>query len=69
MTTKTPIILCIMDGWGNSTDSPVSAVDRAHTPVIDELIADYPHCQLQASGDVVGLPKGQPGNSEVGHLT
>ena len=69
MTAKTPIILCIMDGWGNSIDSPLNAVDRAHTPVIDELIANYPHCQLQASEGAVGLPKGQPGNSEVGHLT
>ncbi len=69
MTAKTPVILCIMDGWGNSVDSAVNAVERAHTPVIDELMANYPHCQLQASEDAVGLPKGQPGNSEVGHLT
>jgi len=69
MTAKTPVILCIMDGWGSSANSALNAVDRAHTPVIDELIANYPHCQLQASEDAVGLPKGQPGNSEVGHLT
>ncbi|MEC8743323.1 MAG: 2,3-bisphosphoglycerate-independent phosphoglycerate mutase, partial [Pseudomonadota bacterium] len=69
MTAKTPVILCIMDGWGSSANSALNAVDRAHTPVIDELTANYPHCQLQASEDAVGLPKGQPGNSEVGHLT
>ena len=69
MTAKTPVILCIMDGLGSSSNSALNAVDRAHTPFIDELIANYPHCQLQASEDAVGLPKGQPGNSEVGHLT
>ena len=69
MTVKTPVILCILDGWGSVADSAVNAVSRAHTPVIDELMANYPHCQLQASEDAVGLPKGQPGNSEVGHLT
>ena len=57
-----------MDGWGGRW-SAYNAVDKAHTPVIDELMANYPHCQLQASEDAVGLPKGQPGNSEVGHLT
>ena len=69
MTAKTPVILCIMDGWGSSADLAYNAVVKAHTPVIDELMANYPHCQLQASEDAVGLPKGQPGNSEVGHLT
>ena len=69
MTAKTPIILCIMDGWGSSAVSAYNAVDKAHTPVIDELMANHPHCELQASEDAVGLPKGQPGNSEVGHLT
>ena len=69
MTNKTPVILCIMDGWGSSLDSAVNAIDRAQTPVIDKLMANYPHCQLHASEDAVGLPKGQPGNSEVGHLT
>ena len=39
MTAKTPVILCIMDGWGSSANSALNAVDRAHTPVIDELIA------------------------------
>jgi len=58
-----------MDGWGSSTDCAVNAVDRAHTPVMNELMTNYPHCQLQASEGAVGLPEGQPGNSEVGHLT
>ena len=69
MITKTPIILCILDGWGNCADSTFNAIDQAHTPIIDKLMANYPHCKLQASEEAVGLPKGQPGNSEVGHLT
>ena len=69
MTVKTPVILCIMDGWGSSSDSAFNAIYRAQTPVVDRLMANYPHCQLQASEEAVGLPKGQPGNSEVGHLT
>ena len=69
MTAKTPVILCIMDGWGISADAAFNAVEKAHTPFIDKLIVNYPHCQLMASEEAVGLPKGQPGNSEVGHMT
>ena len=49
MTARTPVILCIMDGWGKGTNSAFNAVDIANTPVIDELMANYPHCQLKAS--------------------
>ena len=69
MTTNAPVVLCIMDGWGNSTGQTFNAVAKARTPVVDQLISDHPHCQLRASEQAVGLPAGQPGNSEVGHMT
>ncbi len=58
----------ILDGWGLGTDSNVSAIDHAKTPVIDSLYQNYPHSKLEASGLAVGLPAGQMGNSEVGHM-
>lgn len=61
-------ILIILDGWGIATDKTVSAVDAANTPFIDSLYTKYPHSTLVASGTEVGLPEGQMGNSEVGHL-
>ena len=66
--TNKPVILCIMDGWGLAEASDTNAVTSAHTPFYDHLIAHYPHATLQASGPAVGLPEGQPGNSEVGHM-
>jgi 2,3-bisphosphoglycerate-independent phosphoglycerate mutase len=60
--------LIVLDGWGLAEPGPGNAVSLAHTPVFDELWATYPHTQLQASGRAVGLPRGQMGNSEVGHL-
>jgi len=69
MTAQAPVILCIMDGWGNSTGQVFNAVAKASTPVFDRLTHAYPTCQLRASEQAVGLPEGQPGNSEVGHLT
>lgn len=62
------VILMILDGWGIATDPNVSAVDKAQTPFMDSLFAKYPHARLQASGEAVGLPEGQMGNSEVGHM-
>ena len=62
------VILIILDGWGIATDPSVSAVDKAQTPFIDSLFQNYPHATLQASGEAVGLPEGQMGNSEVGHM-
>ncbi len=66
--TPKPIILMILDGWGYSEDLKGNAVKAAHTPNFDHLWKNYPHTLLSASGLDVGLPKGQMGNSEVGHL-
>jgi 2,3-bisphosphoglycerate-independent phosphoglycerate mutase len=63
------VALVILDGWGIAPPGPGNAVDLAETPVFDELWARYPHTTLAASGPAVGLPDGQMGNSEVGHLT
>ena len=63
------VVLVILDGWGCAPPGPGNAVELADTPVFDQLWRDYPHTQLQASGEAVGLPPGQMGNSEVGHLT
>ena len=62
------VILMILDGWGKSPDPKVSAIDQAHTPFIDSLYQKYPHAQLRTDGLNVGLPEGQMGNSEVGHM-
>ena len=62
------VILMILDGWGISPDPKVSAVDKANTPFIDSLYVDYPHSELRTDGEHVGLPVGQMGNSEVGHI-
>ena len=64
---KKPTTLIIMDGFGISEPSDKNAIYCAKTPVIDELIKTCPHTELQASGEDVGLPEGQIGNSEVGH--
>nr|MDQ3587693.1 2,3-bisphosphoglycerate-independent phosphoglycerate mutase [Actinomycetota bacterium] len=60
--------LVILDGWGLAEPGPGNAVDQARTPVFDELWRSHPHTQLIACGKAVGLPDGQMGNSEVGHL-
>ena len=59
----------ILDGWGLAPPGPGNAVELADTPVFDRLWAEYPHATLNASGEAVGLPHGQMGNTEVGHLT
>ncbi|MEO0558921.1 MAG: 2,3-bisphosphoglycerate-independent phosphoglycerate mutase, partial [Bacteroidota bacterium] len=61
-------LLLILDGYGIAEDPSVSAVDAANTPFLDDLFARYPHSTLEASGRAVGLPAGQMGNSEVGHM-
>lgn len=61
-------VLVVLDGWGLAPPGPGNAVDLADTPVFDALWAKYPHTQLTAGGRAVGLPEGQMGNSEVGHL-
>ena len=61
-------ILIILDGYGIAVDPSVSAIDQARKPFLDDLFARYPHGTLEASGRAVGLPPGQMGNSEVGHM-
>ena len=61
-------ILMILDGWGTSPDPKVSAIDNANTPFIDSLYKNYPYASLRTDGLNVGLPEGQMGNSEVGHM-
>jgi 2,3-bisphosphoglycerate-independent phosphoglycerate mutase len=63
------VALVILDGWGIAPPGPGNAIELAETPVFDRLWREYPHAQLEASGEAVGLPEGQMGNSEVGHLT
>jgi 2,3-bisphosphoglycerate-independent phosphoglycerate mutase len=63
-----PVVLVILDGWGHRGERDGNAILAAKTPVMDSLWQTYPHTLLQASGKEVGLPKGQMGNSEVGHL-
>jgi len=62
------VVLVVLDGWGLAPDGPGNAISLADTPVFDELWSAYPHTQLTACGRAVGLPDGQMGNSEVGHL-
>lgn len=64
----TPVILLVLDGWGLRRERTNNAIALARTPVFDELLARYPHAQLITSGEAVGLPAGQMGNSEVGHM-
>ena len=65
---KKPVMLMILDGFGIAEKSEGNAVALAKKPNFDRLVKEYPHTQLQASGMAVGLPEGQMGNSEVGHL-
>jgi 2,3-bisphosphoglycerate-independent phosphoglycerate mutase len=69
MSTLVPsLALIILDGWGLAEPGPGNAISLAETPVFDRLWAEFPHAQLSAQGRDVGLPEGQMGNSEVGHL-
>jgi 2,3-bisphosphoglycerate-independent phosphoglycerate mutase len=63
------VALVILDGWGITAPGPGNAIELADTPIFDRLWRECPHAQLAASGEAVGLPAGQMGNSEVGHLT
>ena len=62
------VLLCILDGVGLSDEIVGNALYNANTPVLDKLFIDYPNSKLDASGELVGLPIGQMGNSEVGHM-
>ncbi len=64
-----PVVLAILDGWGDREDMSDNAIKSASTPIMDSLWHAYPHTLISASGSDVGLPDGQMGNSEVGHLT
>ncbi|WP_342276620.1 2,3-bisphosphoglycerate-independent phosphoglycerate mutase [Spiroplasma endosymbiont of Nebria brevicollis] len=68
MKTKQPILLCILDGFGIAKTNPNNAISQAKTPNLDYLNKTYAHTEVFASGLAVGLPEGQMGNSEVGHL-
>ncbi|MFA4819069.1 MAG: 2,3-bisphosphoglycerate-independent phosphoglycerate mutase [Patescibacteria group bacterium] len=63
-----PVVLIVLDGWGVAPPSPGNAIMLARKPVWDSLVANYPNCTLQSAGEAVGLPWGEMGNSEVGHL-
>ena len=62
------VLLLILDGWGITQDSKVSAIAQANTPFIDSLYKNYPNAEVRTDGLNVGLPEGQMGNSEVGHM-
>ncbi len=62
------VVLMILDGWGKGLDPEVSAIARANTPFVDSLYTKYPNSELDTFGSAVGLPEGQMGNSEVGHM-
>ena len=63
-----PVVLLILDGWGIAPPSPGNAITQAKTPYFDQLYSAYPHTQLTAAGEAVGLPHGEDGNTEVGHI-
>lgn len=62
------VILIILDGWGHGPDPKRSAIAQAKTPFVDTLYRNYPNTELTTHSEAVGLPDGQMGNSEVGHL-
>lgn len=65
---KSRVVLIILDGWGIGPNYPGNALKQAHIPTMDMLQATFPHTELLASGEAVGLPKGEDGNTETGHL-
>lgn len=68
MDKQQPVVLMILDGWGISKQTEGNAIAQSNTPNMDKLLSQYAHSQLLCSGEAVGLPDGQQGNSEVGHL-
>ena len=65
---KKTMVLCILDGCGIAPKDPYNAFDNAKTPTLDYIKENYPNTIIEASGQPVGLPKGQMGTSEVGHM-
>ncbi|MBV9674896.1 MAG: 2,3-bisphosphoglycerate-independent phosphoglycerate mutase, partial [Acidobacteriaceae bacterium] len=68
MAKKTPLVLTILDGWGYSSNTDGNAIALARKPTYDHLLKTFPHTLIHTSGPFVGLPEGQMGNSEVGHM-
>ena len=68
MKSQTPLVLIILDGWGVGSEGDGNAISAARKPFWDKISVAFPHTSLLASGEEVGLPKGEAGNSEVGHL-
>ena len=68
MTRPKPLVLIILDGWGYRAETKANAIALARKPIYDRLLREYPNTLIQTSGKYVGLPDGQMGNSEVGHL-
>ena len=68
MTRPKPLVLIILDGWGYSPETKANAIALARKPTYDRLLREYPNTLIHTSGPFVGLPDGQMGNSEVGHL-
>lgn len=66
---RKPLVLIVLDGWGHRDDRENNAIAAANTPYFDSLLRDFPHSLVDASSMSVGLPEGQMGNSEVGHMT
>lgn len=64
-----PLVLIVLDGWGERAEKEFNGIFEAPTPVMDRLVASFPHATLDASEESVGLPTGQMGNSEIGHMT
>ncbi|MFZ1455746.1 MAG: 2,3-bisphosphoglycerate-independent phosphoglycerate mutase, partial [Saprospiraceae bacterium] len=62
------LALIILDGWGINPDPAISAIEAATTPIVDHLLQTQPNATLTTFGEEVGLPEGQMGNSEVGHI-
>ena len=62
------VVLCILDGWGIASEGPGNAVALAKKPNFQKLWSSFPHPMLSASGEAVGLPRGEVGNTETGHL-
>src|SRR3990167_4650888 len=62
------VLLAVLDGWGIAAPGPGNAISQAETPNMNRFVASYPHTQLGASGESVGLPHGEDGNAETGHL-
>ena len=68
MSRPKPLVLVILDGWGYRAETKANAIALARKPTYDRLLREYPNTLIQTSGHYVGLPDGQMGNSEVGHL-